>query len=65
MFNDPLLVVLGLNVLAVAVVLVLGIGRFGKGGEGSGIASNRLMQWRIGLQAFAVVLIMLYLWLGR
>lgn len=65
MFNDPLFVVVGLAVLAVAVVLVLGMGRFGKGGEGAGVASNRLMQWRIGLQALAVVLILLYVWLGR
>ncbi len=44
-------------------VLALGIGGFAKGGEGRGKKSNKLMQWRIGLQFLAVVLIVIFIWL--
>lgn len=58
-----LIVILG---LAVVGVLALGIGGFAKGGEGRGKKSNKLMQWRIGLQFAAVLLIVLFVWLqGR
>jgi hypothetical protein len=45
------------------VVLVLGRGLFNMLKGGSGNTSNKLMQLRILLQAIAVILIMLTLWL--
>ena len=46
---------------AVAVVLVRGLYNMLKGGSGN--TSNKLMQARIVLQAVAIALIMLTLWL--
>lgn len=51
------LIVMGL----VAIVLARGLFNMMKGGDGN--LSNKLMQLRIALQALAVVLIMLTLWL--
>lgn len=51
------LIVMGL------VVLVLARGLFNMMKGGSGNTSNKLMQLRIALQALAVVLIMVTLWL--
>ena len=45
----------------VAVVLVRGLVNMAKGGSGN--TSNKLMQMRIVLQAVAIALIMLTLWL--
>lgn len=45
----------------VVVVLIRGLINLLKGGSGS--TSNKLMQTRVALQAIAVVLIMLTLWL--
>ena len=41
-------------------VLGIGIGNFGKGGRDSGRFSNKMMQWRIGLQFLAVILILIF-----
>lgn len=51
------LIVMGL----VAIVLARGLFNMMRGGDGN--LSNKLMQLRIALQALAVVLIMLTLWL--
>jgi len=61
--NDPLGILAMIAVLAVAVVLILGIGGFGRGGEFNRKHANRLMRWRIGLQALAVALIALMVYL--
>lgn len=50
------LIVMGL----VAIVLIRGLANMLKGGSGS--KSNKLMQMRILLQAVAIILIMLTLW---
>ncbi len=63
MTSDPLFWLIALACLAVVGVLALGIGGFGKGGEGRGKSSNKLMQWRIGLQLGAVLLIVLFVFL--
>lgn len=60
MLSDPLFWLIVLACLAVVTVLAIGIGGFAKGGEGRGKKSNKLMQWRIGLQFVAVVLIAIY-----
>ena len=45
---------------AVVIVLGVGIGNFGKGGREGGRFSNKMMQWRIGLQFLAVILILVF-----
>jgi len=63
--GDPLFVIVVLAVLAVAVVLMLGIGGFAKGGDFNRKYSNKIMRLRIVMQAIAVVLILLYIYLKR
>ena len=53
-----LLVVLA--VLAVVIVLMIGLGGFAGGGDFNKKYANRIMRWRIVLQAVAVVLILIY-----
>jgi len=45
---------------AVAIVLILGLLNMMRGGDPS--VSQKLMRWRVGLQAFAIVVIMLVIW---
>ena len=61
--GDPLFILVVLAVMAVVVVLAIGVGGFGQGGEANAKFSNKMMRWRIGLQAIAVVLILLYVYL--
>lgn len=63
MLQDPLFLVVAAACLAVVVILAIGISHFGKGDMESAKKSNKMMQWRIGAQALAVVLILLFLWL--
>ncbi|MDK3018605.1 twin transmembrane helix small protein [Pseudodonghicola flavimaris] len=63
--GDPLFVIVVLAVLAVVAVLMLGIGGFAKGGAFNAKYSNKLMRLRILLQAIAVILILLYIYLKR
>ncbi len=60
MLSDPLFILAALAVLAVLGVLAVGIGGFAKGGEFNRRNGNRMMRWRLGLQALAVVLIVLF-----
>ncbi len=60
MMNDPLLTVVILAAFAVLAILMVGIGGFAKGGEFNRKNGNKLMRWRIGAQALAVVLILVY-----
>lgn len=63
MTSDPLFWVMTLAVVAVAIILLLGVGTFGKGGEFNRKHANRIMRWRIGAQFVAVLLILLFVWL--
>jgi len=49
---------LALTLIAVSIVLVMGIGAMSRGGDFNRKHSNRLMRWRVGLQALAVVIIL-------
>jgi hypothetical protein len=60
MLSDPLFIVAAIACLGVLVILMLGIGTFGKGGEGAAKRSNKLMRYRIYGQAIAVALIVLF-----
>lgn len=63
MFNDPLFVLVVVACAAVLVILMLGIGSFGVGGQTAHKYSNKLMRWRIAAQAVAIALILLFIWL--
>ncbi len=58
--SDPFLAVVIGACLLVLVILMIGVGGFGKGGEFNRKHSNRLMRYRIAAQAVAVFLIVLY-----
>ncbi len=62
-FRDPLFLLVVLAVLIVLGILMLGVGSFGRGGEFHKRNANRIMRWRIIMQAAAVALILLYVWL--
>lgn len=49
-----------LAVLAVVIVLMIGLGGFAGGGEFNKKYANKLMRWRIILQAVAVIFILLF-----
>ncbi|SEO37119.1 Hypoxia induced protein conserved region [Paracoccus alcaliphilus] len=63
MLDSPLFVIIALAMLAVLVILATGIGGFARGGEFNRRNGNRLMRWRIIMQAVAVALILLLVWL--
>ncbi len=62
MRDDPFFYVVLLAVLAVAAILMVGIGGFAKGGEFNRKHANRVMRWRLIAQAFAVVLILAFVY---
>ncbi len=63
MADDPLFWLMAVAVLAVLGILMLGMGSFGKGGEFNRKNANKIMRWRIGAQAVAVALILLFVYL--
>lgn len=64
MIDSPLIYFAGLACLAVLGVLLFGIGTFAKGGEFNRRNANKIMRWRLLLQAIAVVLIVLLVAFG-
>jgi hypothetical protein len=58
--TDPFFYVVLAAVLAVAVILMIGIGGFAKGGDFNRKHANRVMRWRLYAQAFAVALIVAF-----
>ncbi|MEL6518052.1 MAG: twin transmembrane helix small protein [Pseudomonadota bacterium] len=65
MLSDPLLTVVVIAALAVLVILMIGIGSFGKGGDFNKKHANRIMRYRLYAQAGAVALILLFVYLRR
>lgn len=63
MKDDPLFIFVALSILAVLVILMIGIGGFAKGGEFNRKHGNRMMRYRIGAQAFAIAMILLFIFL--
>ena len=63
MASDPLFILVVIAVLIVLGILLLGIGTFGKGGDFNRKHANLIMRYRIGAQAVAVALILLYVYL--
>lgn len=62
MAGDPLFILVVLSMAAVAVILIIGIGGFGRGGEFNRKYANKLMQLRIAAQFFAVLLILAFVY---
>lgn len=58
--SDPFYVIVVVAVLLVAIVLMLGLGSFTRGGDFNRKYANKLMRLRILAQAIAVLLIVLY-----
>ena len=63
--EDPLFVIVVVALGAVAIILMIGIGGFGRGGEFNRKYANKIMRLRIAAQFFAVVLILLFVFFTR
>ena len=63
MVSDPLFVLVVVVMAAVAIILMIGIGGFGKGGEFNRKYANKLMRMRILAQFVAVLLILLFVFI--
>jgi hypothetical protein len=59
--NDPFFIIVLIAVLAVAVILMIGIGGFARGGDFNRKHANRVMRWRLYAQAFAVALMVAFI----
>lgn len=58
-------IVIGIVLAAVVVVLFVGIVAMSRGGEFNAKWGNKLMRYRVGLQATAIVLLLLFWWTTR
>ena len=65
MLNDPLFILVVVACGAVAVILIMGISTFGKGGQDCGKRANKYMRWRISAQFIAVVVILGFVFIRR
>lgn len=65
MLRDPLFILVAVSVLVVVGILMFGIGTFAKGGEFNKKHANKIMRYRIGAQAVAVVVILLFVFIRR
>ena len=65
MASDPLFVLVILSMAIVAIVLLTGIGGFGRGGENKKKYANKIMRLRIVAQFFAVILILAFVYFSE
>ena len=65
MAQDPLFIIVILAMAAVGIILMIGIGGFGRGGEFNRKYANKLMRLRIFAQFIAVLLILLFVYFAR
>ena len=65
MINDPLLIAALVACAAVLVILLLGINSFRVGSKESAKKSNKLMQWRLGVQFVAILLLLAFVYFRR
>ncbi len=54
-----------LVLVMLGVVAILGLGLLNMARGGSPQRSQRLMRWRVGLQALALIIVVAILWMGR
>ena len=62
MFSDPLFLLVIVSMAVVAIILLIGIGGFGRGGEFNKKYANKLMRMRIMAQFVAVILILVFVY---
>jgi hypothetical protein len=62
MFNDPLFLVVVLAMATVAIIMLIGIGGFGRGGDFNRKHANKIMRMRIVAQFVAVLLILAFVY---
>ena len=62
MAGYPLFILVVLSMAAVAVIWMIGIGGFGRGGEFNRKYANKLMQLRIAAQFVAVIIILAFVY---
>ena len=65
MADDPLFFIVILAMAVVAIILMIGIGGFGQGGEFNRKYANKLMRLRILAQFVAILLILLFVFISR
>ncbi|WP_272009831.1 twin transmembrane helix small protein [Roseovarius sp. ZX-A-9] len=65
MLSDPLFLLVVVACGAVAIILIMGISTFGKGGVENGKRANKFMRWRIIAQFIAVVVIVTFVYIRR
>ena len=58
-------ILIGIVLAAVVIVLFVGIIAMSRGGEFNAKWGNKLMRYRVGLQATAIVLLLLFWWTTR
>jgi hypothetical protein len=63
MNQDPLFYVVIIAMAFVAIIMLIGIGGFGKGGDFNRKYANKIMRLRIIAQFIAVLLILLFVYL--
>ena len=63
--SSILLIITVVICLLVLIILMFGIGSFAKGGKFGKKYSNRLMRWRIIVQAIAVILIIAFVYIEK
>lgn len=52
-------ILIAISVTAVVLTLLFGVFTMARGGEGAKQRSNVLMRWRVGLQAFAIIALLI------
>ena len=62
--HDPLFILAAIACLSVVAVLLVGVGGFARGGEFNRRYANKIMRLRLLAQFIAVLLILLFVWLG-
>ena len=65
MADDPLFILVVLAMATVAIILMIGIGGFGRGGEFNRKYANKLMRLRLIAQFVAVIFILLFVFIVR
>ncbi len=65
MFKDPLTVIVAIAVLVVLVILMIGIGTFARGGEFNRRYANKIMRYRVGAQAVAILIVLIVVAIRR
>lgn len=61
--QDRTLMILSMVLIGgVIAILLTGIGGFAKGGDWNRRNGNRMMRWRLYAQAFAIVVMLGYVW---